>query len=153
MHSVMPDSLQPHGLRPARLFSPWDFPGKSTGIGCHFLLQRIFLTQGLNACLLRLLNWQADALPLVPPGKPHSSLGFDKCIMPCIHHQVIMQNSFTALAPLCFTYSSLSFPPLNTWQPVVFLHSIVDPFPECHIVGITQYITFQTVFFHLAVCI
>ena len=31
-----------------RLLHPWDFPGKSTGVGCHFLLQRIFLTQGLN---------------------------------------------------------------------------------------------------------
>ena len=27
---------------------PWDFPGKSTGVGCHFRLQGIFLTQGLN---------------------------------------------------------------------------------------------------------
>ena len=27
---------------------PWDFPGKSTGVGCHFLLQRIFSTQGSN---------------------------------------------------------------------------------------------------------
>ena len=26
------------------LLCPWDFPGKSTGVGCHFLLQRIFLT-------------------------------------------------------------------------------------------------------------
>ena len=30
------------------LLSPWNFPGKNTGVGCHFLLQRIFLTQGLN---------------------------------------------------------------------------------------------------------
>ena len=30
------------------LLCPWDFPGKSTGVGCHFLLQRIFLTQGSN---------------------------------------------------------------------------------------------------------
>ena len=29
------------------LLHPWDFLGKSTGVGCHFLLQRIFLTQGL----------------------------------------------------------------------------------------------------------
>ena len=29
----------------------WDFPGKNTGVGCHFLLQEIFLTQGLNPCL------------------------------------------------------------------------------------------------------
>ena len=27
---------------------PWDFPNKSTGVGCHFFLQRIFLTQGSN---------------------------------------------------------------------------------------------------------
>ena len=31
-----------------RLLCPWDFLGKSTGVGCHFLLQEIFLTQGLN---------------------------------------------------------------------------------------------------------
>ena len=30
------------------LLCPWDFPGKSTGVGCHFLLQRIFLIQGSN---------------------------------------------------------------------------------------------------------
>ena len=30
------------------LLGPWDFPGKSTGVGCHFLLQGIFLTQGSN---------------------------------------------------------------------------------------------------------
>ena len=30
------------------LLCPWDFPGKSPGVGCHFLLQRIFLTQGSN---------------------------------------------------------------------------------------------------------
>ena len=34
------------------LHHPWDFPGKSTGVGCHFLLQRIFLTQGSNPGLL-----------------------------------------------------------------------------------------------------
>ena len=31
--------LWPHGLQPARLLCPWDFPGKNTGVGCHFLLQ------------------------------------------------------------------------------------------------------------------
>ena len=36
---------------PSRLLCPWHFPGKNTGVGCHFLLQRIFLTQGLNLCL------------------------------------------------------------------------------------------------------
>ena len=34
----MSDSSQPHGLQPTRLLGPWDFPGKSTGVGCHCLL-------------------------------------------------------------------------------------------------------------------
>ena len=37
--SVVPDSEQPHGLQPTRLLHPWDFPGKSTGVGCHCLLR------------------------------------------------------------------------------------------------------------------
>ena len=44
--------LRPRGLQPARLLCPWDFPGKNIGVGCHFLLQGIFLTQGANLCLL-----------------------------------------------------------------------------------------------------
>ena len=51
-HSVMSDSLWPHGLLPTRLLCPWDSPGKNTGVGCHSLLQRIFPTQGLNPGLL-----------------------------------------------------------------------------------------------------
>ena len=47
-HSVMSDSLRPHGLEPARLLCPWHFLGKSTGVGCHSLLQGIFLAQGSN---------------------------------------------------------------------------------------------------------
>ena len=46
--SVVSDSLKPHGLQPARLLCPWDSPGKNNGVGFHFLLQRIFLTQGSN---------------------------------------------------------------------------------------------------------
>ena len=33
-HSVVSDSLRPHGLQPTRLLHPWDFPGKSTGVRC-----------------------------------------------------------------------------------------------------------------------
>ena len=59
-----------HVLNTHRLLCPWDSPGKSAGVGCHFLLQRIFLTQRLNPFLLRLLHRQACSLPLVPLGKP-----------------------------------------------------------------------------------
>ena len=39
-----------------RLLCPWDFPGKNIGVGCHFLLQEIFLSQESNRRLLRLLH-------------------------------------------------------------------------------------------------
>jgi len=46
-HSVVSDSLQPHGL-----YSPWNSPGQNTGVGSHSLLQGIFPTQGSNPGLL-----------------------------------------------------------------------------------------------------
>ena len=55
-----PALLWPHELQPTRLLCPWNFPGKSTGVGDHFLLQRIFPTQGSNP---HLLHWQVDSLP------------------------------------------------------------------------------------------
>ena len=50
--SVVSNSLWPHGLWPTRLHCPWSLPGKSTGVGCHFLLQGIFQTQGSNLGIL-----------------------------------------------------------------------------------------------------
>ena len=63
--SVMSDSSWLHGLGPTRLLHPWDFPGKNTGVGCHSLLQGIFLTQGSNLGLLRC----RQILPSEPSGK------------------------------------------------------------------------------------
>ena len=60
-------TLRPYGLSPARLLCPWDSPGKNTGVGCHALLQGIFMTQGSN---LHLLQWRADSLPLSHLGSP-----------------------------------------------------------------------------------
>ena len=51
----------------ARLLCQWHFPGKNTRVGSYFLLQGIFLTQGLNPCLL---HWQVDSLPLSHLGSP-----------------------------------------------------------------------------------
>ena len=39
MFKLCPTILQLHGIQPARLLCPWDFPEKNTGVGCHFLLQ------------------------------------------------------------------------------------------------------------------
>ena len=70
---LYPILFQSHGLLPASLAWPWDFPGKITGVGCHFLLQGLFLTQGLSLRLLCLLHWQADSLPLSHQGGPYLS--------------------------------------------------------------------------------
>ena len=51
-----------------RFLCPWDFPGNTTEVGCHFPLQGIFLTQELNPHLLVLLHLQEGSLSLVPPG-------------------------------------------------------------------------------------
>ena len=52
-----------------------------SGLGCHFLLQGTFLTQGLNLSLLHLLHWQADCLP----GKPN------KCILNFANEMGLLQ--------------------------------------------------------------
>ena len=59
-HSVVSDS-RPHRLEPAGLLCPWDSPGKNTGVGCHFLLQGIFLMLGSDPVSPAP---QADSLPL-----------------------------------------------------------------------------------------
>ena len=54
--SVVSDFCDPTDWRTppvtTRLFCPWNSPGKNTGVGCHFLLQEIFPTQGSNQGLL-----------------------------------------------------------------------------------------------------
>ena len=60
-------TLWPHALQFAKLLCAWDFSGKNTEVGCHFLLQGNFLTQGSNPCLLL---GQADSLPPHHLGSP-----------------------------------------------------------------------------------
>ena len=50
--SFVSDSLGPHGLQPVRLLCPWNSSVKNAGVDCHFILQGIFLTQGLKPGLL-----------------------------------------------------------------------------------------------------
>ena len=52
--------MRPHGLQPTRLLLPWDSPGKNTGVGCHFLLQRRRLL--FNSWIGK-IHWRRDRLP------------------------------------------------------------------------------------------
>ena len=84
------------------------FPGKNTGVDCHFLLQRILLTQESNLHLLRLLHCQAGSLPLIPPGKPIFLYGMMQFHTRCFGESVgVMSQSVFWLFDILF-YKSLN---------------------------------------------
>ena len=56
-------------MEPTKLLCLWDFSGKNTGTGCHFLLQGFFPTQGSISCILCPLHCRWILYPK-PPGKP-----------------------------------------------------------------------------------
>ena len=59
--SVVSDSQRPHELQPTRLLHPWDFPVKSTGVGCHCLLQqnmyKIYMRKTMKLWWMKSKNW------------------------------------------------------------------------------------------------
>ena len=58
--------LRPHGVYPARLLCPWDFPGKNTGVGYQFLLQGSSQPRDGTR-----VSYLADRVfTIEPPGKP-----------------------------------------------------------------------------------
>ena len=57
--SVVSDSSRPHGLQPTRLLRPWDFPGKSAGVGCHCLLWPVWVVRVKS----KTDPWEADSRP------------------------------------------------------------------------------------------
>ena len=70
---LMSNSLQSHGLQPVRLLSSWDFLGKNTGVGCHFLLQGMDLPHPEVEAVYPALAGRIFTTE--PPGKPHLHYG------------------------------------------------------------------------------
>ena len=93
---VVSESLWPYGLQSTSLLSPQNFPSKNTGVGCHFLLQGIFLTQGLDPHLLRLLHWQESQPVFLKYEVFHTSL--DSALGPS--HQLQMSRRIMNIIPL-----------------------------------------------------
>ena len=78
-HSVVFDFVTPWVVaRQAPLFM--GFSRQETGVGCHALLQGIFLFQGSNPCLWHLLHWQADSLPLRHLEAPSEDRGWGEVV-------------------------------------------------------------------------
>ena len=95
-----------------RLLCPWDSPGKNTEVGCHFLLQGIFLTQGSNLCLL---HWQVDSLPLSHQGRPRSSLVVQS--LSCLTLCNPMDHSMPALLSFSISQNLLKLMNLEMVMP------------------------------------
>ena len=107
----------------ARLFATlWtiacqDSPDKNTGVGCHFLLQRVFMTQGSNPSLLNLPHWQVGSLPLAPPGDPHFPIKYSKVSQP----HTALELKLHLKIPLGYIYSLICncfwcLPLSSKWQ-------------------------------------
>ena len=97
--------LRRHGLHPTRLLCPWDFPGKTTGVGFHFLLQESVLIQGSNLCRL---HWQVDSLPLSQEGSPSGVVLCPKSfqtVLACFIHSFVnyLYNIHCLVAQSCAT--------------------------------------------------
>ena len=66
----------PMDCSPSRLLFPWDFLGKNTGSGCHFLLQGIFPDQWIELMSLTSSALETESLPLHHMGSPLENLLF-----------------------------------------------------------------------------
>ena len=64
--SVVSDSVRSHRWQPTRLRHPWDSPGKTTGVGCHFLLQCMKVKS--ESEVVQLCPTLRDLMDCSPPG-------------------------------------------------------------------------------------
>ena len=132
--SVMSDSLRIQGLWPSWLLCPCNFPGKSTGMGCHFLFQGFYLTQESRLYLLCLLHWQVNSLPLSHLGSP--VITTHACVLSHLSHVQLFVTLWTIAhqAPLSMGFFRQEYwsglpwpPPRNHPNPGTEPKSIMSP--------------------------
>ena len=86
-----PNFLRSHGLQPIRLLSPWDFPGKSTGVGCHCLLRQPSLRPHKSPHISGMSHRSTHPLLLhthTPRAPSQSSNTLSLAVCACKHYQV-----------------------------------------------------------------
>ena len=104
--SAMSDSLWSHGLWPTRLRCLWDFTSKSTGLGCHFLLQGIFLTQDQtwvsHIAKQTLYHLSHQGSPFTALILLNSSLRHNQCCYLVIFKETEIKYDWHILTCVCF---------------------------------------------------
>ena len=111
------------------------------GVGRYFLLQEIFLTQGLNLCLLCLLLWQENSLLLAPLGKQVLSKWFSS--VQSLSHVWFFATPWTAVHQ-----ASLSI--TNSWS-LVKLTSIESMMPSNHLIPCHPLLLLPSIFLSIRV--
>ena len=105
------DSLQPHRPQPTRLPSPWDSPGKNTGVGCHFVLQCMKVKSESEVAQLCLtLN---DPMDYSPPGSfIHGMFQATVLAWGAIAFSALYASSFRILIVIFSILKSFASPPI-----------------------------------------
>ena len=146
-HLVLSDSLQPHELQHSRLLCPWDFPGKNTGVGCHFLLQgrnrlqfdnAVYLctmassgeaewrqlTQSLTVPLFTTFYWFQSKLKIYPTGPKFNEIKTAKIL------GIVLNTDIKAIARPCWKnlWSRRTCSPCDL-QPKAEVQAVAPPRP------------------------
>ena len=116
----MSDSVRPHRRQPTRLPRPWDFPGKNTGVGCHFLLQ--YMKMKSESEVAQSCPTLRDPMDCSLPGSSVHGI-FQARVLEWV---AIAFSFFQYICPLNFyflkTFSSLNnyWRSIDTYDPRVF---------------------------------
>ena len=102
LYLILHDSMN---CSSSKLLSPWNFPGKNTGLGCHSLFQEIFMTQGSN---LGLLHWRQIIFHLSHQGRLKNV-----CAFSCFSHVQLCVTQWTVV---CQVPLSIGFSRQEYWS-------------------------------------
>ena len=122
--SVMSNSSRPHGLQPTRLLHSWDFPGKSTGVGCHCLLRLHPLNVVYEPMEVGLPNWG-----MILKGPINWALAY-----PSHSPRTVLLIKFSSVQFSSFTQSCLTLcNPMNCSMPGLPVHHQLPEFTQTHV--------------------
>ena len=135
--------MWPHRLQPTRLLCPWDSPGMSTGVGCHFLLQCMKVrseTEIAQSC-----PTLSDPMDCLPGSSAHGIFqarvlewGAIAFSLKLLSHMIILYLTFWATAKLFFEVAEPFYNPTSSVGGLQFIHILTNAccFP-CFLIAAT----------------